>query len=236
MTAVVTIELGKDAQSEATLALIGRFGSVVLVGATKGLRRGMKHAEGVAVRGMRAPGGRIHPRSRSLVRLVRGLVRTDRDGFPVGVLGVAKGLADKYARAQELGTVGKGGALPDIKPVRGRALAVPLPAALDRQGVPKFSGPLDPKLRNQLFIIERPGKPPLLARKLVRSGGTRRHKDGGFSGGLRIEPLFVLVRKVALKPRHYLRDALLEAQPEVLRQVGAEVTKAIDAKAKGGAS
>lgn len=229
---LVSIELGKDAESQATLALIGRFGSVVLVGATKGLRLGMKHAEGVAVRGMR--GNRIRPRSGSLIKHVRGVVRTDKDGFPIGALGVAKGLADKYAAAQELGTVGKGGALPDIKPVKGRALAVPLPAALDRQGVPKFTGPLDPKLRNQLFIIERPGKPPLLARKQVGKGGTKRHKGGGYTGKLRIEPLFVLVRRVALRPRHYLRDALLEAQPEILRQVGAEVTKAIDAKAKGG--
>lgn len=43
-----------------------------------------------------------------------------------------------YARIHELGTVGRGGELPDIVPKNAKALTIPLPAAMTPSGVPKL--------------------------------------------------------------------------------------------------
>lgn len=63
------------------------------------------------------------------------------NGLPGIRLGIFRGPALAYAAVQELGTVGKGGELPTIRPVRGKYLAVPTDdgGALTPAGVAKYT-------------------------------------------------------------------------------------------------
>ncbi len=233
MTAAVAIEVSLAAGTPG-LDVVRRFGVRSIDGVRKGLARGMKLAESEAARSLR--GDVLRARSGVLARSVFGFVREDSSGFPTGVLGVRKGLADKYARIMEVGTVGAGGLLPDVVPVRARALAVPLPAALDRRGVPLYTGPRDPRIASQIYLIRRKGMPPLLARNVntkairvnKRTGEVRAGQSLGVNFfGDRVEPLFVLLPRTVVKPRRYLRGAVERTLPTILRSVADAVAKSI---------
>jgi len=212
----LTISIG---DAKATRDLLRRFGVVVFDGAEEGMLAAMVVADNAAQRNL--AGRRIQPRSRSLIRSLRhGVRRTSARRPPEGFLGIADGPASAYARVQEVGTVGKGGELPDIRPRKGKALAVPLEGAKDGRGVPIWTGPTDPAIADDLFLIERDGKPPLLARD---------NDDGT------VEPLFVLLKKVAIRPKRYLASAFTENAEEMTRLISGGVTDAIRKKT-GGAS
>lgn len=234
----ITVELTGYAGA---LDLVARFGPRVIEGTRRGLLRGMKLAESEAVRILRGgPGNTPGPGPGSgraagtgvLARSVIGYVRTGADGLPIGAIGVRKGLADKYARIQELGTVGAGGILPDIQPVRARALTIPLAAARDARGVPLYSGPRDPKIAGQLFVINRKGKPGLLARNLTSRRSTRLDANGKPIQGQnlgreRVEPLFVFAARSSVKPRRYLRGAVERTAPAILRAINDGIASAM---------
>jgi len=209
MTASITMELGDGAS---VLDLIRRFGPIVLDASEKGLRRGMQLAVNRAKE--KTTSGPITARSTVLRGSITALVKRDRAGFPIASLGVKSGLADKYAAIQELGTKGAGGDLDPIVPRHAKALAIPIGEAKTKRGVPKYTGPRDEAIEGELFLVEREGKPPLLARK----------KPGRKEA---IEPLFVLVKKVELKPRRYLRDSLIEKRAEIANVVASAVGEAI---------
>jgi len=84
-----------------------------------------------------------------------------------------------YARIHELGTVGKGGELPDIKPKRAKALTVPMPGTQKNARASDYP---------DAFIFTSASGKKFLAR---RQGDS-------------LDVLFVLKDKVALKPTHYL--------------------------------
>lgn len=104
-----------------------------------------------------------------------------------------------------------------IRPVRGGALAVPLPAAYAVSGIPRGRRPtpdaVETALDQDLFIVARPGRPALLCAKDVAiSGGRRRRisaarvrRKSGALGRRRtanaIVPLFVLLKNSRLPKR-----------------------------------
>lgn len=201
-----------------TAELIEQLGpDVVPRGAERGMLRGVKRVENHVITS-KLTGQALSVRTGSMVRSVFSDVIHDSSGFPVGRIGYRAGLVDRYAAVQELGTVGAGGELPDITPKTRRALAVPLKAAKDNRGVPIFEGPRDPALRGKLFRVDRVGKPPLLARRVSEESEE-------------IEPLFVLVKRVAIPPSRALRDGADEKMTEVARDVSDGIMT--EARARG---
>lgn len=209
--ATLIVEVSNE--SKQAIDTVAQFGTAAIKGTRRGLGKGMLIAQNRATRN--AAGGNLTSRTSVLARSVKGFVRDGEDGFPVGVLGVVKGLADRYAAAQEVGTRGKGGLLPDIVPRNAKALAVPLQAAKDKRGVPLFTGPKDPAIAGRLFMIERPGRPPILAAYSAQQGENQTKRGGGEH----IIPMFILLRRVALRPRNYLRDALRDSTAEIMDHV-----------------
>lgn len=123
-----------------------------------------------------------------------------------------------YARVQELGTVGKGGELPDIVPTRSKFLAVPLPAAFRGRSV---SDP--PRSYADTFI--RPSKS-------VRGEAVIFQRRG-----INVEPIFALKKSVALEPRLGMRDTMREVfQRQGSPLVQAAIRRAAQATLSGGAA
>lgn len=222
MAGAVSIEFTSGA--DATRELLARFGSRALRGAEKGMARVVVRIEQRVIRDL-ASQRFIGKRSSTLLRSIVSGVRRDARGLPVGFVGVrADSPAARYAAIQHEGTVGKGGRFPDIVPVRAKALAVPLSSALDKRGINIFSGPRDPQLAGQLFKINRGGRPPLLAR--------------GIAGGS-VEPLFILLKKVAIRPKPFISAPARELQRS--GELGRVMARAIAREvfgsgAKGGAT
>ena len=109
-----------------------------------------------------------------------------------------------YARVQEYGTVGAGGTLPDIVPVRARVLAVPLPAARtaagDVRGGPRnYNGYWLKTTDNVLLFIE---------------------KATG-------KALFIGKQRVAIPPRMKYRETFRKNLPEHKKRIHAAVAKAL---------
>jgi hypothetical protein len=118
----------------------------------------------------------------------------------VGELG-ASSIAP-YAKVQELGTVGKGGSLPDIVPTHGKYLAIPLPAAMTPAGVPRGT----------------PRNGPWGA-TFIRKGVIFGFTTVGQHGKANLVPLFALKRKVAILPRLGLRWTLEKHLPDLVSRI-----------------
>jgi hypothetical protein len=155
-------------------------------------------------------GAPLHRRTGALARSIigRGEIIDGVPGFRVGVL---RGPSIKYAAAQELGTVGKGGTLPTIKPKTAKALAMPVNDALTPAGVARWPGPRQSPL-DLHFVPFRHGTIAVGAlyaakdlKKIRKKGGTLRD----------ILPYYILLSKMDLKPTHFLRNGLLESLPLV---------------------
>lgn len=197
MTSVqITLELGPGALD--AIARMRAQRDVVLAGLLDGARRGAAKIQQRFVRNL--AGLEVNVRSGTLSRSARVQTRTDERGLPVVAVGYVKGLADPYAAVIELGTQGKGGELPDIRPKNRKALAVPIGQALDARGVPVFSGPTDPSIPGKLFFVDRSskGKPPLLA----------------IAQDDQVVPLFALLTRVAIAPRRPARKAIEASRQE----------------------
>lgn len=125
---------------------------------------------------------RLTARSRSLLTSVRVDVVDDQGGIKVtwAVGGDYQGLRVRYARIQEEGGV--------VKPVRGRLLAIPQAPALTGPGINKY-----PEVRRAPHLYFQPTK----------NGGLLINRHTG-------EVWYVLVPKVTIKAKHYLRDSISE--------------------------
>ena len=127
---------------------------------------------------------RMRRRTGDLLRSIVGRVEEQGSSLEL-VLGVRKDLG--YPWLQEQGGT--------ITPKRGRFLAIPTGPALTGAGVHRYSSPRDvPGLRYQSI---RGGAMGLLVRDVP---GRR----------ARSEIYYILVRRVTIKPKHYLRDAYTE--------------------------
>jgi len=100
-----------------------------------------------------------------------------------------------YARIQELGTVGKGGKLPDIKPRKSKFLAIPLPDAYKYGGGISASQapPTNSDKFKDTFVQRNPRSGKLF---ILQPNG-----DG-------FDFLFLLVRSVSLAPRLGMVDTM----------------------------
>lgn len=125
-------------------------------------------------------------------------------------VGVTKGPATAYASIHERGGT--------IKAKGGKALAIPVGKALvSGSRRPKFPGGPREAARKfpEMFMLKRPGKPPLLVRP-IRVAGRANGKIA------RIEVLFVLKKSVKVSPKRYLSGGVQKhiGQVEVTLQDG----------------
>ena len=126
----------------------------------------------------------------------------DLEMLPDGRLAVtAGGPGVPYAAVQEEGTVGRGGTMPDIVPVNAKALTIPLMSEYVGRRAREF----DLFLVNGKDLDE--GGPAVLMNRV----------NG--------EAAYLLVKRVALRPKPYLKPAVEEvAKDETVKQKLADTT------------
>lgn len=109
-------------------------------------------------------------------------------------LHAAFGTAVRYGRVHEFGA---------IITAKTKKLKVPINRQLARQAE-----------RNHwpLVLIKRDGRPPLLARLLGTGRTSRRTRSGNYSGGERVEPIFVLKDSVRIPARPWVRRSATMAR------------------------
>ena len=125
--------------------------------------------------------------------------------------------AARIATVHELGTVGKGGSLPDIKPKRFKFLWVPVTAA-----VRKYDAPLLAWADNSGFTAWRP--------KPKKKKGKRRSAS-------RTGQQFILLRKASIPPRlgwREIQKKWVDALPEYAAKIPATIAKKIVEAVKAG--
>ena len=130
-------------------------------------------------------------RSGTLRKSVSCRVQKNAKSVTVAI-GVTQGPAQPYARIQDQGGT--------IKAAPGKALAVPLPAAMTPSGRPKYPGgprQAGEKHGEDVFMLKRDGKPPLIV--LVR-----RVRGSNKGRAVKLIPLFVLLKSVTIKPTYWL--------------------------------
>lgn len=140
------------------------------------------------------------------------------NGLPAFRVGVLRGPAVSYVATQELGTVGKGGELPTIKPKRAKALAIPLEGALTPSGVERFGGPRGAPVPLR-FIPFRRG---VAVGKLVDERQLLREQAAAQRAGREVDysnvtSYYLLVRKVDIAPKHFIRDGVRAALPSLTK-------------------
>ena len=206
-------------------------------------RRGHLVAADIATNSL--SGNPLRRRTGSLARGVVGRAEL-LEGVPAMRVGVLRGPSAKYAGPQELGTqdLEPDSPYPAITPRPPRkALAMPVGPALTPAGVDRYGSPLEyPK--ELTFIPWKRGKNAVgglyeseslakLQRKASKAGkavtkSNRRMKKKGIQGppaprpkvSLREATLaYVLLRKVGLKARHFIRDGMDRGLPHLLNDV-----------------
>lgn len=148
-------------------------------------------------------GDRLHPRSGALRRGTRGRASIAGDRVEIGV-GVTKGPPTAYAELQERGGT--------VRAKPGRALPVPLGPVRRRWAVPKSPSELPGNIK--LFMLKRPGKDPLLARKMKRGP---------------LQFWYVLKREVTIPSSGWLSGPVEEKAPQLVPRM---VTVAMDRNLK----
>lgn len=187
-------------------------------------------------------GQRLRRRTANLARSITGRgVRYK--GLPAMRVGVFRGPALDYTAIQEFGGV--------VKPKKAKALAIPVdggpavtPAGVERYGGPrKFPRPLKfipSKKPNVVGILadtkqgaqKRDERGRFMTGRdiVLRRGSQRRDERGRFASGFRIIPVYILMRKVTIKPKHFLRDGVRQRLPEIAEAIGEEIGKMILAR------
>lgn len=136
---------------------------------------------------------RLTMRSQKLLRSVRVDVAETDGALQVTWAVGTTDLRVRYARLQEEGGV--------VKPVKGKFLAIPQEPAMTGPGINKY-----PEVRRA---------PHLYFRK-TEKGGVLVNRHTG-------EVWYVLVRKVTIPARHYLRDAITETVKDLPAAINAVV-------------
>lgn len=157
--------------------------------------------------------------------LARGIVGmgVKVNGLPAVQVGVIKGPSLQYAGVQEYGTVGKGGKYPTIRPKKGKALAIPVNKTLTKAGVARYDGPKsDPRKLTFIPSKQLGGNGPIGAlyddvemRKIARARKKAEEWLGGFKAA------WILVKKVDIRPKRFLRKTFYSSLPELSRNLAA---------------
>lgn len=162
-------------------------------------------AQGAAQDNIRSRFERGGVRTGNLHRSIAGRVRETAGTIDAvaSAGGTAGGKDVPYAGIHEVGGV--------IRPRRGKWLAIPMPPVLTAAGVAR-GAPRDFDLR------------------LVPVSGTRAWlvRDAGRGKTSRTEPMFLLVRRVQIKGKHYLRDAMQAALGRVDEPFRSALTAAVE--------
>lgn len=151
-------------------------------------------------------------------------------GLPAFRVGVLRGPAVRYAAVQELGTVGKGGELPTIRPVRAKALAIPQEGALTPAGVERFGGPRGSPVPLR-FVPFRRG---VAVGKLVDERQLEKETEAARAAHRAIDydnvtTYYLLVKRVDITPTHFLRDGVRAAMPKLTNDLAVFVKKQLAA-------
>lgn len=154
-------------------------------------------------------------------------------GVPAFRVGVLRGPAVRYIAVQELGTVGKGGELPTIRPTKAKALAIPIDGALTAAGVERFGGPRNAPVKLRFIPFRRGvavGK--LVDERQLEAEQERAAASGGDVDFTRVTSYYLLVRQVDISPKHFLRDGVRAALPTLTTELSNYVSRLL-ATAKG---
>lgn len=151
---------------------------------------------------------RLHRRSGRLGNTIAGGVDDTVTGFGFYLRGGGDEI--RYGRIQEQGGT--------VTPKKGKFLAIPVGPALHTSGIPKFNSPRD--VGDLRFVSIHGGAAGLLVKDFAGRG-----KQGT---GARSEVWYRLVRKVEIKPKHFLRDGFNESLVGLDARLGAAVTAALE--------
>lgn len=186
-------------------------------------REGKKVA-GQIVRTSLSGGNGLRRRTGSLARSMDGRGEIFK-GLPAIRVGSLRGPALKYVAVQERGTVGAGGELPTIVPkgLMVKNLAIPINNALTPSGVPRKPRPGD---WGPLKFI------PFKNRKSQNAQGAlyslteyrkirKAIKAKAFNGLRGYKALYILVKKVDVTPKRFLRRGFEAYLPELNRNLSA---------------
>lgn len=180
-------------------------------------------------------GQRLNRRTGTLARSMTGRGVRYR-GIPGMRVGIFRGPAVHYAAIQEYGGVIR---------AKNKALAIPSEGgpALTPAGVERYQGPRNFPRPLKFIPSKKPNVVGILAdtragaqnrdasgrfsggrRTNLARGGQRRDARGRFSGGHSIVPVYILMRKVEIKGKHFLRDGMREKLSDVGEAIQQEIT------------
>jgi len=149
---------------------------------------------------LEASGARLKVRSDGLRRGIKGRAFLGAQSINIAV-GIQRGTATAYARIQD-----EGG---EVKAKPGRALPVPLPAAMRGRAVAKSPSELPASIRERLFMLKRPGKDPLLALRREGANQYGRYKS-------QLEFWYVLKRSVRIPASEWLTGPIMKHAPTLV--------------------
>jgi len=163
-------------------------------------------------------GQRLNRQTGSLARSIAHDVQEYR-GLPSLRIGIFRGPALKYAAVQEYGTKSKNSKSPikDITPKNGKALAWPINAP----------GKTPKDFDDSKFIPYRRGTIAIGALYDAKKLKKLRQADPENFSLREIQPLFVLLRKLAIEPKYYLRDGVKENVPVIAKELAQAIKKGI---------
>ena len=157
----------------------------------------------------------LRRRTGNLARSVEGRYE-EVDGLPIIRVGVFRSPAREYAKIHEFGGV--------IKPKKARSLAVPVGSkAVTPAGVPRYASPREYPGELQFIPILRGNVVGILV-----DPKERRKADEG-----RMKATYLLLRRVKVKPRPYLRPGVMAYLPELVKDVNRGIRRALQADVIG---
>lgn len=175
----------------------------------------------------------VRRRTGTLERAIVG--SAERVGRLPGMrVGVLKGPALKYAGVQEYGTKGKNPTSPydTIKPRKAKALAIPAEGgkALTAAGVDRFGGPrgYPGELKAVPFTDSGIAVGALYDMK-AHDRLEERHGEVDLGD---LQPVYLLLKKVDIEPKWYLRDGFMERLPLVSRALSRGLKAHIEGEGK----
>lgn len=209
----MVVELKLTEQGERALALLQRRfrRSALLEQLSAFFDREAPRVAGRIVRDMLS-GQRLARRTGNLARSVEGRSDSHR-GLPGMRIGIFRGPALPYAAIQEFGGT--------IRPRRARALAVPARGgpALTPAGVDRFGGPRGYPGELKFIPFRRSGVAVGMLADAEQIRQARRRSRGAPSLA-DIDAVYLLLRKVQLRGKHYLRDGVQNQLPAIIAELG----------------